>query len=67
MTQEEFYNTIIEIANKIFLIREYSYQRRGCKFDPRRPDLMLSPCEKDRVVALEEQAQQVLSTFSETQ
>jgi len=67
MTQEQFYNTIIEIANKIFLIREYSYQRRGCKFDPRRPDLMLSPCEKDRVVALEEQAQQVLTTFSETQ
>ena len=67
MTQEQFNNTIIEIANKIFLIREYSYERRGAKFDPRRPDLMLSPCEKERVVALEEQAQQVLATFSETQ
>ena len=65
MTQEQFNNTIIEIANKIFLIREYSFQRRGCKFDPRRPDLMLSPCEKDRVVALEKQAMETLATFSE--
>ena len=65
MTQEEFNNTIIEIANKIFLIREYSFQRRGCKFDPRRPDLMLSPCEKERVVALEKQAMETLATFSE--
>lgn len=67
MNQEQFNNTIIEIANKISLIREYSFQRKGCKFDPRRPDLMLSPCEKERVIALEEQAQQVLTTFSETQ
>jgi len=65
MTQEQFNNTIIEIANKIFLIREYSFQRRGCKFDPRRPDLMLSPCEKERVVALEKQAMETLATFSE--
>ena len=67
MNQEQFNNTIIEIANKIFLIKEYSFQRNGCKFDPRRPDLMLSPCEKERVIALEEQAQQVITTFSETQ
>ena len=65
MTQEQFNNAIIEIANKIFLIREYSYQRRGAKFDPRRPDLMLSPCEKERVVALEKQAMETLATFSE--
>mgnify|MGYP003142061754 CR=1 FL=1 len=65
MTQEQFNNAIIEIANKIFLIREYSYQRRGAKFDPRRPDLMLSPCEKERVVALEKQAMETLAIFSE--
>ena len=63
MTQEDFNNTIIEIANKIFLIREYSYQRRGCKFDPRRPDLLLSPCEKERIQALEEQALKTVETF----
>jgi len=67
MTQEEFNNTIIAIANKIFLIKEYSFQRRGCKFDPRRPDLLLSPCEKERVKVLEQKAMETLATFSETQ
>lgn len=67
MTQEEFNNTIIAIANKIFLIKEYSFQRRGCKFDPRRPDLLLSPCEKDRVKVLEQKAMDILATFTETQ
>ncbi len=67
MTQEEFNNTIIAIANKIFLIKEYSFQRRGCKFDPRRPDLLLSPCEKDRVKVLEQKAMETLATFTETQ
>ena len=67
MTQEEFNNTIIAIANKIFLIKEYSFQRRGCKFDPRRPDLLLSPCEKDRVKVLEQKAMETLATFMETQ
>ena len=61
MTQQQFNNTIIEIANKIFLIREYSYQRRGAKFDPRRPNLMLSSYEMDRVVALEEELQATIN------
>ena len=61
MTQEQFNNTIIEIANKIFLIREYSYQRRGAKFDPRRPNLMLSSYEMDRVVALEKELQATIN------
>ena len=61
MTQEQFNNAIIEIANKIFLIREYSYQRRGAKFDPRRPDLMLSSYEMDQVVALEEELQATIN------
>tara|TARA_R110002096_G_scaffold56165_1_gene143684 strand:+ start:1070 stop:1294 length:225 start_codon:yes stop_codon:yes gene_type:complete len=65
MTQEEFNNTIIAIANKIFLIKEYSFQRNGCKFDPRRPDLMLAPCEKDRVEVLERKAMETLATFTE--
>jgi len=67
MTQQEFNNQIIEIANKIFSIREYSYNRRGAKFDYRRPNLMLSPCEKQRVEALEKKAMEVLASYSAQQ
>ena len=61
MNQEQFNNKIIELANKVFLIREYSYQRRGAKFDPRRPNLMLSSYEMDRVVALEKELQATIN------
>ena len=64
MTLEQFNNAIIEIANKIFAIREYSYGRRGAKFDYRRPDLMLSPCEKQRVEVLEKKAMEILESYS---
>jgi len=64
MTQQQFNEAIIEIANKIFSIREYSYGRRGAKFDPRRPNLMLSPCEKQRVEALEKKAMEILASYS---
>ena len=63
MTQQQFNNAIITIANQIFSIREYSYQRRGAKFDPRRPDLMLSPCEKQRVKDLEIECLEVYDEF----
>ena len=65
MTQQEFNNTIIEIANKIFLIREYSYQRRGAKFDPRRPDLMLSPCERERIEIIEKEFNELVNKSHE--
>ena len=64
MTLEQFNNAIIEIANKIFAIRQYSYSRRGAKFDYRRPDLMLSPCEKQRVEVLEKKAMEILALYS---
>ena len=64
MTQQQFNNAIIEIANQIFSIREYSYNRRGAKFDPRRPNLMLSPCEKQRVEALEKKTMEILTEFT---
>ena len=64
MTQEQFNNTVIKLAKKVYLIREYSYQRRGAKFDPRRPDLMLSPCEKQRVEVLEKKAMEILASYS---
>ena len=65
MTQEQFNNTIMEIANKIFHIREYSFGRRGLKFDYRRPDLMLSPYEKERIKVLEDKALETLAIFTE--
>ena len=64
MTQEQFNNTIVEIANKIFHIREYSFTRRGLKFDYRRPDLMLSSEEKQRIKALEDKALEILALYS---
>lgn len=61
--QEEFNNKIIEIANKIFLIREYSYGRRGLKFDPRKPDKMLSVYEQEGIDALHNQMKAVVKAF----
>jgi len=65
MTHQQFENTIINIANRIFAIKEYSYQRRGAKFDYRRPNLMLSPCEKERVKALENKMQNIIAIYTE--
>ena len=65
MTLEQMNEQIINLCNKIFSIREYSYQRRGAKFDPRRPDLMLSPCEKQRVEVLEKKAMKILASYLE--
>ena len=64
MTLEQMNEQIINLCNKIFSIREYSYQRRGAKFDPRRPNLMLSPCEKQRVEVLEKKAMEILASYS---
>ena len=65
MTQKQFNNQIITIANQIFAIKEYSYGRRGAKFDPRRPDLLLSDEEKQRVEALEKKAMEIIALYSE--
>ena len=65
MNQEQFNNKIIELANKVFLIREYSYQRRGAKFDPRRPDLMLSPCERERIEIIEKEFNELVNKSHE--
>ena len=64
MTQQQFENTIINIADQIFSIKEYSFQRRGLKFDYRRPNLMLAPCEKQRVEALENKMQEIITEFA---
>ena len=64
MTQQQFENTIINIADQIFSIKEYSFQRRGLKFDYRRPDLMLAPCEKERVKVLENKMQKIITSYT---
>ena len=63
MTQQQFNNAIITIANQIFSIREYSYQRRGAKFDPRRPNLLLCPDEEERIKQLEKQVADLLTEY----
>ena len=63
MTLEQMNNQIVELCRKIFLIREYSYQRRGAKFDPRRPDLLICPDEEKRIKDLEQQVADLLTEF----
>ena len=61
--QQEFNNKIIEIANKIYAIRQYSYGRKGLKFDSRNPDKMLSIYEKQDIDTLHNQMKTVVETF----
>ena len=63
--QEEFNNKIIAIANKVYAIREYSYTRRGLKFDSRNPDKMLSIYEKEDINALHDQMKAIADAFTE--
>ena len=61
--QQEFNNEIIEIANKIYAIRRYSYGRKGLKFDSRNPDKMLSIYEKQDIDNLHNQMKTIVETF----
>ena len=63
MTLEQMNEQIINLCNKIFSIREYSYQRRGAKFDPRRPNLLLCPDEEQRIKVLEQQVADLLTEY----
>ena len=63
MTLEQMNEQIINLCNKIFSIREYSYQRRGAKFDPRRPNLLLCPDEEERIKVLEQQVADLLTEY----
>jgi hypothetical protein len=64
MTLEQMNEQIINLCNKIFSIREYSYQRRGAKFDPRRPNLLLCPDEEQRIKDLEQQVADLLTEYT---
>ena len=63
MTLEQMNEQIINLCNKIFSIREYSYQRRGAKFDPRRPNLLICPDEEKRIKQLEQQVADLLTEY----
>ena len=63
MTLEQMNDQIIKLCNKIFSIREYSYQRRGAKFDPRRPNLLLWEEEEVLIKQLEQQVADLLTEY----
>ena len=63
MTLEQMNEQIINLCNKIFSIREYSYQRRGSKFDPRRPNLLVCPDEEKLIEELEQQVADLLTEY----
>ena len=63
MTLEQMNEQIINLCNKIFSIREYSYQRRGAKFDPRRPNLLLWEEEEVLIKELEQQVADLCTEF----
>ena len=63
MTQDEFMNQILKLCKKIFSIREYSYQRRGAKFDPRRPNLLLWKEDEILIKQLEQQVADLLTEY----
>ena len=62
--QEDFNIKIISLANKVTAIREYSYARRGLKFDSRNPDKMLSIYEKQDIDALFTQMKAAADAFT---
>ena len=64
--QEDFNNKIIAIANKVYAIREYSYTRRGLKFDSHNPDKMLSIYEKQDIDALHTEMKAIADAFTKT-
>ena len=66
MTQQEFNDQIVAIANRIASTWEYSYTRQGFKYDPRNPTRFLDAEERKRVKHLQAQMRQLTIDFSET-
>jgi len=65
MTQSQFNKRIIDIANRIAMVWEYSYTRQGFKYDPRNPERFLDSEEQKRVADLQAQMKQLTINFSE--
>lgn len=66
MTQEQFSERIVEIANKIAAIWEYSYTRQGFKYDPRNPERFINRYEREHVALLQTEMKRVTTAFMET-
>ena len=66
MTQQEFNNQIVAIANRIASTWEYSYTRQGFKYDPRNPERFLDAEEHKRVEKMQAQMKQLTIDFTET-
>ena len=67
MTQQDFNDKIIAIANRIASTWEYSYTRQGLKYDPRNPERFLSAEEREHVKQLRAQMKQLTIAFADTQ
>ena len=66
MTQTQFNESIVAIANRIANTWEYSYTRQGFKYDPRNPERFLDAEERKRVEQLQAQMRQLTLDFTET-
>ena len=66
MTQQEFNDQIVAIANRIASTWEYSYTRQGFKYDPCNPERFLNAEERKHVEHLQAQMKQLTIDFSET-
>mgnify|MGYP005674607549 CR=1 FL=1 len=66
MTQQEFSDQIVAIANRIASTWEYSYTRQGFKYNPRDPERFLDADERKRVEQLQAQMRQLTIDFMET-
>ena len=67
MTQTQFNNRIVEIANKIAAIWEYSYGRQGFKYDPRNPERFINRYEREHVALLQMEMKRVTNDFKDAQ
>ena len=66
MTQTQFNERIVEIANKIAAIWEYSYGRQGFKYDPRNPERFINRYEREHVALLQTEMKRITIDFTET-
>ena len=65
MTQEQFNNKVVAIANRIANVWKYSYTRQGFKYDARNPQRFLNASERDMVETLKAEMDQLTTDFME--
>lgn len=65
MSQEQFNNKVIALANRIANVCKYSYTRQGFQYDPRNPQRFLNASERDMVENLSAEMEQLTTDFME--